>query len=88
MSEQMDHRQHLNHAKKLVKAYQDSFDRDMALGHAQALMRNHVKSLILQAEQRQKIADAWLAIELSESAEGFDDFYSTVQDILGGESDE
>ena len=51
-------------------------------------MRNHVKSLILQAEQRQKIADTWLAIELSESAEGLDDFYSTVQDILGGGSDE
>ena len=48
-------------------------------------MRNHVKSLILQAEQRQKIADTWLAIELSESAEGLDDFYSTVQDILAGE---
>lgn len=81
----MNHRLHLNYAKELVKAYQDSFDKDIALGHAQVLMRNHVKSLILQAEQRQKIADAWLAIELSESAEGLNDFYSTVQDILGGE---
>ena len=44
----MDHKLHLNYAKKLVEEYQDTFDKDTALGHAQALMRNHVKSLILQ----------------------------------------
>ena len=88
MNEQMNHKLHLNYAKKLVEEYQDTWDKDIALGHAQNLMRNHVKSLILQAEQRQKIADAWLAIEEGGTAEDADNFYTVVQYILSGESDE
>lgn len=81
----MNHKLHLNYAKKLVEEYQDSFDKDIALGHAQSLMRNHVKSLIYQAEKFQEIVDTWIGIEEQGSPQDAMDFYSIVQDILGGE---
>lgn len=83
---ELNHRLHLNYAKKLVREYQDSFDRDIALGHAQSLMRNHVKSLIYQAEIFQKIVDTWVGIEESGNVDDAEDFYTIVQNILGGGS--
>src|SRR5690625_1515778 len=85
---ELNHRLHLNYAKKLVEEYQDSFDRDIALGHSQTLMRNHVKSLIYQAEKFQEIVDTWVGIEDNGEMDDAEDFYSIVQDILGGGNDE
>lgn len=84
----MNHKLHLNYAKKLVEEYQGSFDKDIALGHAQSLMRNHVKSLIYQAEIFQKIVDTWVGIEVSGNVDDAEDFYTIVQNILGGGGDE
>ncbi len=84
----MNHKLHLKYARKLVKEYQDSFDKDIALGHAQSLMRNHVKSLIYQAEKFQEIVGAWIDIEENGKNDDAEDFYSIVQDILGGGSNE
>lgn len=85
---ELNHRLHLNYAKKLVREYQDSFDKDIALGHSRKLMRNHVKSLIYQAEKFQEIVDTWIDIEDNGKIDDAEDFYSIVQDILGGGNDE
>lgn len=84
----LNHKLHLNYAKKLVKEYQDTFDRDIALGHSQKLMRNHVKSLIYQAEKFQEIVDTWIDIEENGKIDDAEDFYTIVQNILAGDSDE
>jgi len=85
---ELNHKLHLNYAKKLVEEYQDTFDKDIALGNSQKLMRNHVKSLIYQAEKFQEIVDTWISIEENGTPQDAMDFYSIVQDILGGGSDE
>lgn len=82
---ELNHRLHLNYAKKLVREYQDGFDK---VGHSQKLMRNHIKSLIYQAEKFQKIVDTWIDIEENGKNDDAEDFYSIVQDILGGGNDE
>lgn len=84
----INHKLHLNYAKRLVAEYQDSFDKDIALGHSQKLMRNHVKSLIYQADKFQEIVDTWIDIEDNGKIDDAGDFYTIVQNILGGGSDE
>ena len=85
---ELNHRLHLNYAKKLVREYQDSFDKDIALGHSQKLMRNHVKSLIYQAEKFQEIVYTWIDIEENGKIDDAEDFYTIVQNILCGGNDE